>query len=91
MADNQNPILDLNRIINELMSEHCQGVEEVHLEPRSETVTNVELETQAVVEESAKEERASKRQKIVRRTKEEETESDKGFVSEEAKDLWNRL
>ena len=61
MADNQNPVPDLNKIINELMSEHCQGVEEVHLEPQSETVTNVELETQLVVEESVEEERALKR------------------------------
>ena len=91
MVDNQNPVPDLNRIINELMSEHCQGVEEVHLEPQSETVTNVEPETQPAVEESIEEERASKRQKIVRRMEEEETGSDKDFVSEEAKDLWNRL
>ena len=37
------------------------------------------------------EERASKRQKIVRHTKEEETGSDKYFVFAKAKDLWNRL
>ena len=61
MADNQNPVPDLNRIINELMSEHFQGVEEVHLEPQSETVTNVKPETQPVVEEPVEEERASKR------------------------------
>ena len=91
MVDNQNPVSDLNRIINELMSEHCQGVEEVHLKPQSETVTNAEPETHPVVEEPAEEERVAKRQKIVRRTEEEETESDKDFVSTEAKDLWNRL
>ena len=91
MADNQNPVSDLNRIINKLMSEHCQGVEEVHLEPQSETVTNAEPETQPAVEQPAKEERATKRQKTVRRTKEEETESKKNFVSAEAKDIWNRL
>ena len=91
MEDNQNPIPDLNIIINELMSEHCQGVEEVHLEPQYEIVTNAEPKTQPVVEELAEEERVAKRQKIVRRTEEEETESDKDFVSAEAKDLWNRL
>ena len=91
MADNQNPVLDLNRIINELMSEHCQEVEEVHLEPQSETITNVEPETQPVVEESVEEERATKRQKTVRLTEEEETGIDKDFVSAEANDLWNRL
>ena len=91
MEDNQNPVPDLNRIINELMSEHCQGVKEVHLEPQSEIVTNVEPETQLVVEEPAEEERAAKRQKTVRHTKEEETESDKDFVSAKVKDLWKRL
>ena len=91
MADNQNPVPDLNGIINELMSEHCQGVEEVHLEPQSETVTNAEPKTLAEVEEPTEEERAAKRQKTVRRTKEEETESEKDFVFAEAKDLWNRL
>ena len=91
MEDNQNPVSDLNKIINELMSEHCQGVEEVHLEPQSETVTNVEPKTQPAVEEPVEEERASKRQKIVRHTKEEETGSDKDFVSAKAQDLWNRL
>ena len=91
MTDNQNHVPDLNRIINELMSEHCQGVEEVHLEPQSETFTNVEPETQPAVEKPVEEERATKRQKIVRCTEEEETLSDKDFVSEEAKDLWNRL
>ena len=42
MADNQIPVPNLNRIIDELMSEHRQGVEEVHLEPLFETVMNVE-------------------------------------------------
>ena len=91
MEDNQNPIPDLNIIINELMSEHFQGVEEVHLEPQYEIVMNAEPKTQPVVEEPAEEERVAKRQKIVKRTEEEETESDKDFVSAEAKDLWNRL
>ena len=86
MEDYQNPVPDLNRIINELMSEHCQGVEEVHLEPQSEAVTNVEQETQ-----TAEEERTAKRHKTMRRTKEKETESGKDFVSVEVKDLWNRL
>ena len=91
MADNQIPVTDLNRIIDELMSEHRQGLEEVHLEPPSETIMNVEPETQPVVEEIAEEERVAKRHKRVSRTEEEETESDKDFVSIESKDLWNRL
>ena len=52
---------------------------------------NVEPKTQPVVEEPVEEERAAKRQRTVRRTEEGETGSDKDFVSEEAKDLWNRL
>ena len=62
MADNQIPVLDLNRIIYELMSDHCQGIKEVHLEPQSETMTNAEQENQLVMEEPVKEERAAKRQ-----------------------------
>ena len=69
------------------MSKHCQGVEEVHLEPQSETVTNVEPETQLAIEEPVEEERATKRHKIVSRIEEEETWSDNDFVSKEAKDL----
>ena len=61
MANNQNPVPDLNRIINELMSEHFQGVEEAHLEPQSETVTNVEPKTHPAVEEPGEEEKAAKR------------------------------
>ena len=90
-ADNQNHVLDLNGIINELISEHCQGVEEVHLEPRSETIMNVEPETHPAIEEPVEEERAEKRQKTVRPTEKEETGSDKDFFSTLAKDLWNRL
>ena len=52
---------------------------------------NAEPETQLVVEELAEKERAAKRKKTVRRTEEEETESEKDFVSAKAKDIWNRL
>ena len=51
MADNLIPVPNLNRIIDELMSEHCQGIEEVHLKPPTETVMNVEPETQSELEE----------------------------------------
>ena len=59
------------------MNEHCLGVEEVHLEPQSETVTNTEPETQPVVEEPTEEEWAAKRHKTVRRTEEEETKRER--------------
>ena len=51
MANNQIPVPDLNRIIDELMSEHRQGVEEVHLEPPTKTVMNAEPKTQLELEE----------------------------------------
>ena len=51
MEDNQIPIPDLNRIIDKLMSEHRQGIEEVHLEPSTKTVMNAEPETQSELEE----------------------------------------
>ena len=44
-----------------------------------------------MVEEPTEEERVAKRQKTMSRTEEEETGSDKDFVSKEAKDIWNRL
>ena len=91
MAENQIPVPDLNRIIDELMSEHCQGVEEVHLEPHSETMTNAEPENQSEMEEPVEEERAAKRQRVAKQTEEGEAEEDKDFVSAEDKDLWTKV
>ena len=91
MADNQSSVSNLNGIINELMNEYCQGVEEVHLEPPSETVVTAEPENQPTVEETEERERVEKRHRTVRHAEEEETEDEKAFVSEEAHDLWNRL
>ena len=91
MADNQGFVLDLNRIINELMSEHCQGVEEVCLEPHSETMTNAESENQLKMKEPIEEERAVKRQRVAEQTEKGESEEDKDFVSEEAKDIWTKV
>ena len=51
MENNQITVPDLNRIIDKLMSEHRQGVEEVHLEPPIETVLNAEPGTQPKLEE----------------------------------------
>ena len=71
MADKQIHVPDLNKIIDELMSEHCQGVEEVHLEPQFETMTNAELENQPKMEEPVEEERAAKRQREQNKLKKE--------------------
>ena len=91
MADNQIPVSDLNKIIDELMSEHRQGVEEVHLEPPSETVMNAELETQPVVEEPVEEERPVKRQRGAEQVEEGKAEEDKYFISAEAKDIRTKV
>ena len=91
MADNQIPVPDLNRIIDELMSEHHQGVEEVHLEAPSETVMNAEHETQPAVEEPIQEERPAKRQRMVEQVEQGEVEEDKDFISTEAKDIWTKV
>ena len=91
MADNQILVPDLNRIIDELMSDHCQGMEEVHLEPQFETMKNAEQENQSEMEELVEEERATKRQRVAERTEEGESEEDKDFVSSEAKDLWTKV
>ena len=72
MEDNQIPVSDLNRIIDELMSEHSQGVEEVHLEPQSETMTNAESKNQPEMEEPVEEERAEKRKRVAEQTEEGE-------------------
>ena len=68
MADNQGFVLDFNRIINKLVSEHCQGVEEVYLEPHSETMTNAEPENQPKMEEPIEEERVVKRRRVAEQT-----------------------
>ena len=73
------------------MSEHRQGVEEVHLEPPTETIMNAELETQPEMEEPVEEERAAKRQRVVEQTEEGGSEEEKDFVSAKAKDIWTKV
>ena len=91
MEDNQIPVLDLNRIIDELMSEYCQGVEKVYLEPKSETMMNVKPKNQPEMEERVEEEKVVKRQRVAEQTEEGESEEDKYFVSAEAKDIWTKV
>ena len=43
-------------------------MEEVHLEPQSETMTNAELENQPEIEEPIEEERAAKRPRVAEQT-----------------------
>ena len=42
MAKSQNPIPNLNEMINEIMNEYAHEEEEVHLEPQPESVANAE-------------------------------------------------
>ena len=73
------------------MSDHCQGIEEVHLEPQFETMINAELEKKSEMEEPVEEERAAKRQRVAEQMEEGESEEDKDFVSAEAKDIWTKV
>ena len=54
------------------MSKHCQGAEEVHLEPLFETMTNAEPENQPEMEEPVEEERSAKRQRVAKQAEEGE-------------------
>ena len=90
MAENQNPVPNLNEMINEIMNEYAHEKEEVHLEPQPETVTNADLEAHPEVEEPDEEERAAKRQRTVRHAEENEIEGDKDFISAEARTFWNK-
>ena len=91
MADNQSSVPDLNRINNELMSEHCQGVEDVRLEPHSKTMMNAEPENQPEPKEPVEKERATKRQRVAKQTEERTSEEDKDFVFAEVKDIWTKV
>ena len=91
MAENQIPVRDLNRLINDLMSDHYQRIEEVHLEPQYETMTNAEPEKQPEMEELVEEERGAKRQRVAEQTEEGKSEEDKDIVFVEAKDIWTKV
>ena len=66
-------------------------MEEVHLEPHSETMTKAKPENQPEMEEPVEEERAAKRQRVPERTEEGESKEDKDFVFVEVKDLWTKV
>ena len=51
MDANQQGTLDLNGMINKIMSEYVQAEEKVHLEPLTETAINTEPETQSELKE----------------------------------------
>ena len=90
MAENQNPVLNLNEMINEIMNEYAHEEKEVHLEPQLETIENAEPKAQLEVEEPAEEKRTTRRQGALNPTEGIETEGDKDFISAEAQALWNK-
>ena len=66
-------------------------MEEVHLEPQSETMMNAEQENQSKMEGPVEEERAAKRQRVAEQTEKGEAEEDKDFVFVKAKDIWTKV
>ena len=76
MAANQDEMANLNKLINEIMRKNVEAVEEVQSENQPEEEVNVEKGNQP--EEDELPER-------------EVTEEEKDFISEEAKELWNKV
>ena len=76
MAANQDEMANLNKLIDEIICENVEVVEEVQSENQPEEEVNVEKGNQP--EEDELPER-------------EETEEEKDFISEEAKELWNKV
>ena len=91
MAANQDDIADLNKLIDEIMRESVKAVEEVQLEPQPGEGIDVEQGTQLEEEEQAVAQGAAKRQRTNKHAEEEATEDDKGFISKEAHELWNKI
>ena len=91
MAANQDDITNLNKLIDEIMSESVEAVEEVQLEPQPREGINVEQGTQSEEEEQTVTQRAAKKQRINEHIEKEATEDDKDFISKEAQELWNKI
>ena len=76
MAANQDEVANLNKLIDEIMDENVEAVEEVQSKNQPEEEVYVEKGNQP--EEDELPER-------------EVTEEEKDFISEEAKELWNKV
>ena len=76
MAENQDDITNLNKLIDEIMRENVEAVEEVQLEPQPGEEINVEQGTQP---------------KEDKKPEKEATEDYKEFISKEAQELWNKI
>ena len=76
MAANQDEIANLNKLIDEIMSENVKAVEEVQSKTQPEEDRNVEKGNHPEEEEQPEK---------------EITEEEKDFISQEAKELWNKV
>ena len=76
MAENQEEVNNLNKLIDEIMRENVEAVEEAPLETQLEEEGNVNQGNQPEEEELPEK---------------EATEEEKDFISQEAKELWNKV
>ena len=76
MAANQDEVNKINKMIDEIMGDYVEAIEEAQLETQPEEEVNADNGDQP--EEEEQPERA-------------ETEEEKDFVSQEAKELWNKV
>ena len=76
MAANQDEVNNLNKMIDEIMRDNVEAVEEAQSETQPEEEVNVEKGNKT--EEEEQPDRGI-------------TEEDKDFISQEAKELWNKV
>ena len=76
MEANQDEVANINKPIDEIMRENVEAVEEVQSETQPEEEINVEKGNQPEEDEQPEK---------------EATEEEKGFVSKEAQELWNKV
>ena len=76
MAAHQEDVTNLNRLIDEIMRDNVEAVEEIQTENQPEEERNVEKGKQPEEEEQPER---------------EITEEEKDYISQEAKELWNKV
>ena len=76
MAANQDEVNNLNKLIDKIMRKNVEAVEEVQSETQPEEKVNVEKGNQQEEDELPEK---------------EATEEEKDFISQEAKELWNKV
>ena len=76
MAANQDEVNNLNKMIDEIMRDNVEAVEQAPSETQHEEEVNAERGNQPEEEEQPER---------------EQTEEEKDFISQEAKELWNKV